>query len=271
MGILKLKNNSICIVFIILLGALLRLIGIFHDYPYSFYPDEAHFVKRALSFGSGDFNPHWFHKPAFYMYILFFEYGLYFVIGKIVGLWQTVADFAVYYIKNPGSFYIIGRLTTMLFGLATIGCVYIVGERHFKKNVGLIGALLLSLSFGHVAACQDIKADIPAAFFAFLSMLFLLNYVQSEKNKHFLIAAGIAGMGTATKDYPIVMMVPIVITIFAFNMKKKEGLSKIFCQFALHLSFALIAFWAMYFICSPYNFHQLKSLYFQEYFLLSNV
>ena len=40
-------------------------LGIWHSYPFSYYGDEVHFVERALSFGSFDFNPHWFHKPAF--------------------------------------------------------------------------------------------------------------------------------------------------------------------------------------------------------------
>ncbi len=89
------RNKSNIIFLILLLAVTLRILGIWHSYPYSFYPDEAHFVKRALSFGSLDFNPHWFHKPALYMYILFFEYGLYFVIGKILGAWNSVSGFAV--------------------------------------------------------------------------------------------------------------------------------------------------------------------------------
>ena len=125
------SNSNRLLWTILLLGALLRLLGIWHGYPFSYYPDEAHFVKRALSFGSFDFNPHWFHKPAFFMYVLFFEYGIYFLFGKLAGLWNTVSDFATTYIVQPGPFYLIGRLTSAFFSLATIYLVFRIGEKQW--------------------------------------------------------------------------------------------------------------------------------------------
>ena len=66
-------------------GAAVRLWGVQHDLPHSYYPDEVHFVQRAVAFGSGDLNPHWFHKPALYMYLLFLEYGVYYCAGLLLG------------------------------------------------------------------------------------------------------------------------------------------------------------------------------------------
>jgi 4-amino-4-deoxy-L-arabinose transferase-like glycosyltransferase len=251
-GLISIKNLSITI--IVLLAVVLRVIGIWHDYPFSFYPDEAHFVKRALSFGSFDFNPHWFHKPAFYMYLLFVDYGIFFIVGKIFGLWQAVSDFAVYYITNPGPFYLIGRLTTMIFGVATIVVVYFLGERYIKKNSGLVAALFLTLSYGHVVACQDIKADIPASFFAILSMYYLIKYLDDNQRVNLLIAAGIAGIGTSTKGYPIIMLFPLcvalVLTTFTSFHENKKRLS----EFIKTFFFMMGSFWALRFVSSPYNF-----------------
>ena len=68
---------------LILIAFSVRFFGIFHDLPFTYYGDEKHFINRAVAFGSGDLNPHWFHKPALYMYLLFFEYGMYFLVGKL--------------------------------------------------------------------------------------------------------------------------------------------------------------------------------------------
>ena len=248
-------NTKKLFLLIILLAGVLRLWGIWHGYPYSYYPDEAHFVKRALSFGSGDFNPHWFHKPAFYMYVLFFEYGLYFLIGKIAGIWSSISDFAVSYIKNPGPFYLIGRFTTILFSLGSIWVVYKLGERHFKKGSGIVAALLLSLSYGHVAASQNIKADTPAMFFVILSMFFLLNYLRDKKRSDLIWTAAFAGMGTATKAYPIVMLLPIVIgVILAHSYGERSIVSRQMGKAAFRIGIALAVFSLFYFVCSPYNF-----------------
>ncbi|MBC8184786.1 glycosyltransferase family 39 protein [candidate division KSB1 bacterium] len=248
------KKNTYSISIILFLAFSLRILGIWHDYPYSFFGDEAHFVKRALSFGSLDFNPHWFHKPAFYMYFLFFEYGIFFVFGKIIGLWGSVSDFAVFYILNPGPFYLIGRITTALFGIATVYVVYLIGEIHFRKNAGLIGALLIALSCGHVVASQDVKADVPTAFFTILSMYYLLNYFADSRRKHIIFSAIFAGVGAATKYYSIVMLGPILMGIFlsyVLNTKPREF--RVIQAFSV-AAIALLSFWGAYFICSPFNF-----------------
>jgi len=248
------SNTKKLFFLVVLLASIIRLWGIWHGYPYSYYPDEAHFVKRALSFGSGDLNPHWFHKPAFYMYLLFCEYSLYFFLGKIAGFWSSISQFAVFFIKNPGPFYLIGRFTTVLFSLGSIWVVYRIGERHFRKNTGIIAALLLSLSYGHIAASQDIKADTPAMFFAILSVLFLLNYVQKEKNRDLIWAAAFAGIGTATKYYPIVMLMPIVLGVILVYCSAEPSFAGRTSRMACLIALVFIAFSLFNFICSPYNF-----------------
>lgn len=254
-SILNDKKSFVLIFLIILIAGILRFLGIWHGYPFSYYPDEAHFVKRALSFGSGNLNPLWFHKPAFFMYILFFEYGLYFVFGKITGMFNSVADFAVSFVKNPGPFYLIGRLTTTIFSLGSIWVVYLTGERHFKKGAGIIAALLLTLSYGHIVASQYVKADIPAMFFVILSIFFLLNYSKDQRFGSLIWASVFAGMGTATKAYPIVMLVPIVAGVIMVNFHKGEGLLSVSLKKAvLYIGATLVVFTLAYFICAPYNF-----------------
>ncbi len=241
-------------ILIIALAAVLRLLGIWHGYPFSYYGDEAHFVKRALSFGSGDLNPHWFHKPAFLMYILFFEYGLYFVFGKIVGLWNSVDGFAVSFITNSGPFYLIGRITIAIFSVASVAMVYLIGERHFKRGTGLSAAMILTLSFAHVVASQDIKADIPATFFTIISMYFLLNYTETNRLKFLWFATALAGMGVAMKFYPLVMLVPIIISIAIIQGKTFEQILQNWRNILLLSLSSVLLLYAVFFIFSPYSF-----------------
>ncbi len=238
-------------ILIILTGTVFRLWGIWHGYPYSYYPDEAHFVKRALAFGSGDLNPHWFHKPAFFMYLLFFEYGVLFIIGKLIGFWDAVRDFAVFYICNPGPFYIIGRVTVSLFSIGMIGVIYLTAKRMANRSVALIASLILCFSFGHVMVAKNVKADVPCAFFTLVSIYYIVAYFKEKKHKYLFFSAIFAGIGTATKTYSIVMLVPLLIALAGDIKSLKSDLIsqkiKIFC-------FCLAFFWISYFICAPYNF-----------------
>ena len=236
---------------IILLGSALRLWGISHGYPYSYYPDEAHFVKRALAFGSGDLNPHWFHKPAFLMYLLFFEYGIFYLAGELVSLWHGVENFAVFYMKNPGPFYLIGRITVSAFSAGIVFLTYLVARRLFNRNTGVLAALLIALSFGHVMVSKDVKADIPCAFFTLASVYFLICYLKGSRKKDIFLSSIFAGIGTATKSYSIVMFLPIFVALITDGAMPvwRDLIPKIRLFLACVLSFYVV-----YFICSPYNF-----------------
>ena len=212
-------------------------------------------MSRALSFGSGDLNPHWFHKPAFYMYVLFFEYGLYYCVGRILAAWSSVDDFALSFIRNPGSFVLIGRLTTVLFGMASIAGVYRLGERHFGRHVGLVGALLLALSLGHVEVSRTIKADMPTTCFGIWSMVFLLGYVRDPRRWSLVASCVLAGMGAATKYYTVVMLLPVCLAVLLVAGRRGDtGRSASFRGRLISLTIAAVAFVGAYFICAPYNF-----------------
>lgn len=236
---------------ILLIGLVMRFWGIWHGYPYSYYSDEAHFVKRALSFGSGDFNPHWFHKPAFFMYMLFFEYGIFYLIGWILNWWQGVDGFAISYIQNPGPFYLIGRVTAMAFSLGTIVLTYLTAKTLFDRKTAIVSALILAISFGHILVSKDIKADTPCAFFTFVSTYFMILYIQGYKDRNIYYSALFAGIGTATKYYSLVMMIPILLAIIFKIFKNNElNLSPVLKKYL----FCLFLFFGSFFICSPFNF-----------------
>ncbi|KPK34115.1 MAG: hypothetical protein AMK70_08535 [Nitrospira bacterium SG8_35_1] len=237
------------IILILMLASVLRFWGIWHDYPFSYYPDEEHFVKRALSFGSGDLNPHWFHKPAFLMYVLFIEYGLFFLIGKIIGVFPDVHAFAVYYFKNSGPFILIGRITVTLFGVLTVYATYRIGVRFWSKQAGLYASLLLALCYGHIFAGQDVKADVPTTFFTVLSVYYLLRICSyGFQTRDYVFAGLMAGLGTATKYYSIALLPCIFLVAFIEGLRNKNFRS------LLKYIYAVISFWATYFIASPYNF-----------------
>ena len=238
---------------LMMLGLVIRFWGIWSDYPHSYYPDEAHFVKRALSFGSGDFNPHWFHKPAFYMYLLFIEYGIFYVVGKLVNLWESVHQFAIFYFSNQGPFYLIGRITTALFSVGTV----LISGMMAKKYVGRTGAIfsmgILTLSYGLVSTSKYVKADTPCMFFTTVSLFFLLQFLDSGRKRNLFLSAVFAGIGTATKYYSMVLQIPIFISILFFYGKRGFNLKTTYRVLAVALT-AIIIYHASFFVFSPFSF-----------------
>jgi len=250
-SILKTIRDNPYLSAIVCTAFIVRFIGVFHDLPYSYFPDELHFISRAAGFGSGDLNPHWFHKPAFFMYLLFFEYGLYFVIGKIIGIFGSLNDFIVYFFQSKGPFLLMGRLTVALFGTGTVLVTYLIGRDSFNRRTGLLAALFLSLVAGHVVSSQVIKADVPTTFFTMLSFYFIARIYDSGRMKDYVLAGVFAGLGMATKYYSIAL-VPTILLAHIFYLRKSH--LPIMQNLINKSSLAIVpVFFITFFIASPYN------------------
>jgi hypothetical protein len=238
---------------ILAVAACLGLWGIRHGLPYSYYPDEAHFVKRALSFGSGDLNPHWFHKPAFFMYILFAEYAALFVTGKVAGLWAGATEFGVRFVRDPGLFYLIGRLTTLGFALGTVAVVMRLGERYLRPGAGLLAGLFLALTTGLLASSQYVKEDVPSMFFATLSLYWVVRYAGTGRLRDLLVAAAAGGASAATKAYGMALL-PVIAAAVLWKCWRPDAAPRGARAAAARLAAAVALFALAQFALAPFSF-----------------
>jgi len=236
---------------LLLVAFFVRVFGIIHDLPFTYFGDEEHFINRSVAFGSGDLNPHWFHKPAWYMYLLFFEYGMYFLIGNLLGWFSSVEEFTLHYFSDMEPFLLIGRMTTVLFSLATIYLTYHIGKIHENRRVGLIAGLFLALCVGNFLSSIVVKADVPATFFAMLSLFFIFRMYEQGKRPDYLLAGLFAGLGMATKYYPITMVVPMFVAHFLYKRKSGAPLTGSILDFKLVAGFFSLGIG--FFAGSPYN------------------
>lgn len=249
------------VVAVVTLAALLRLVGIGHDLPNVYYPDEQHVVNRTLSLGSLDLNPHWFHKPAGLLYLLAGEYGLAYSVGRLAGRMGSVQDFAVGYFVDPSLFFWIGRLTVCVFGIATIALLYRMGRRFHSREIGLLGAILLAVTASHVLSSQEVKEDVPCALLTLASTFFLIRAGERGRARDLCLAGALGGLAVATKYYAFYLLPLSVVAAFLGRFVVSEdgraaqrpGLRGDLQAFAGCIGFALV-FQAVFFLCSPFNF-----------------
>ena len=80
----SLFKDRILLFFLFPFACFVRFYGIDFGLPHTeCRPDESTLVFEALSFFSGDLNPHFFNYPTLYMYVLFGLYILYFAMPNI--------------------------------------------------------------------------------------------------------------------------------------------------------------------------------------------
>lgn len=236
---------------VLLLAAGIRLWGLFHDLPFSFFGDELHFMKRSMAMGTGDLNPHWFHKPTLFMYLWLLVYGLYFLGGMAMGRFESTAEFGAHFLTSPGPFLLLGRLVVFVCGVATVWVVYLIGRRAFgSERAGLASALVAALLAPMVASSQHMKTDVPGGFLIALSILAYLRTRDDLRWRPLILASLLAGAAMGAHYYGIVL-VPTFLAMEIWNgLGRRLPWRKVLLRGAL----VPVLFLAGFFVTSPYNF-----------------
>ncbi len=238
---------------ILLVAFLVRYIGLDWYLPYTYELDEYYTINRSLGFLKyGSIDPGSFMWPSLYFYIQAIGYGLYYFwrlstgsVGSLGELTQT-------------EIFMVGRFTTVLYGLGTVILVYYIAQRMYSRKVGLLSSLFLAFTLLHVKYSRLIRPDVPMTFFITLSFLCIYLIYERGKTRDYLLATIFAGLSIATKYTGALLIVPIFLAHLFRGLKEKKTLFRIFLsrRVLLILVFSAVGF----FIAFPYGLLRFSSL-----------
>ena len=257
------KSSGLPLSAVAILGILLalavaiRLHGLFHDLPFSYYGDELAFVKRSMSLGAGDLNPHWFNKPAFLMYLLLGCFGACYVVGWAFGAFVSSEAFGAYFLHDMGPFLLIARSVVAAFGMATIYGTFLLAKKAWRSlPAGLCAAAVVACLPAMVAGSQVVKEDVPAAAFIVFSLYAYLYSRDTPRIWPLVLAGGLAGLSMATKYYGVIL-VPVFLLAEGARLlgaKSTGGKTSTVPKWCARSAVIVISFTAAFFAASPYNF-----------------
>ena len=242
------KKKQILLLFIIILALIVRLWGITFGLPGVDHGDETEVVNHAVRFGSGDLNPHRFQYGSLIQYILFIFYGIYFLIGYLLGTFSSVHQFALSFINDPTVFYLIARGLSAVLGIATLGITYLIGKKVKGEEVGLLSALFLALSYQHVIHSHYCTVDIALTFFFTLAIYQCLMLFQRDHSWSYILAGLSIGLAIATKFNGVIASLALIAVHF-LKGEKFNLLEKVFCK---KLWLGIGAIFIGHFIACPY-------------------
>lgn len=240
---MSIKQGNLLATLVILLGFLVRVWGIDFGLPDKHIIDETEVIYTAFYAGANNLKPLRFEYSPFVSYILLAEYSAYFVLGRLLGYFATAPDLFVNYISDPTIFLLLGRLTMVLAGTATVWILWLVGNKFFNRRIGLIGSLLLSLSFLHAKESHYLKRDTLAAFFVLASFYFAIRILRGAKIKDYILAGVFSALSLGAKYYGS-LIIPIVLIAHLLrknNLFSAASLRKLASFiFATFLTFSVI-------------------------------
>jgi 4-amino-4-deoxy-L-arabinose transferase-like glycosyltransferase len=218
------KKLGLLILGLLLAAILIRVWGFRFGLPYLYHFDEPTYVSAALNLGAGSIGKQ--PNPTGFSNFLFVEYGALFVFGRMLGNFNSLAEFEQVYRTDPSNFMIIARLTSIIFGGLTIPVVFYLGKEIRNLIVGLIAALFLLTSFLHIRDSHFAVPDITATFFVCLATLLSLISIQKNDPIYLGLTSVSTGLAITTKwnVWPIMLTLGLnIIFILRSSVKGKSG------------------------------------------------
>ncbi len=204
------RYEGLALFIILVAGFILRVSGNDFGLPHVFHPDEGYEVNRALQLGAGSYDFTRAGKGG-YFYLLFIEYGVFFVVAYLLGLVSSAEDFAVLFISDPTWFYLIGRTTTAVIGTATVYLLYRLVSRLVSPLAGLAAAALLCVSPLHVEHSHYITVDVPLTFLMLLSFYCFTIMEPRSGVKPYVWAALVMAGAAMTKLPGVLLVIPFAV------------------------------------------------------------
>ena len=200
----KASSHAGAIAAVLGLAFLLRVWGIGFGIPLvDARPDEIEVVGRAVRLLSGDLNPHFFHYPSFFFYL----------VGAVVAAWTAIVVLTGGSVEgvitaaavDPSPFILMARWLSALAGVATVAVVYGIGRRFSGTGVGLVAALFLAVSPLHGRDSHFGTTDVTLALFLSLAVWALLVAYEEGRIRDYAIAGLFSGLAASTKYVGLIM------------------------------------------------------------------
>jgi 4-amino-4-deoxy-L-arabinose transferase-like glycosyltransferase len=216
-------NPKILFVVVFLIALLFRLWGINYDLPYIYHPDEP--VALAIlqtMLRTGDLNPHFFHWPSFLLYVNLAIYIPYYLLGKLLGVFQSPGEILDLTQLAMGVTYtstsltvLLGRLITVTFSLGSVLLTFLIGRQLSGKLwVGLIAAFMIAISPTNVGQSRFITPDTFATFFILASFLMSVLIFQKGGIGYYLLGGIFIGLAASSKYNGVLAVIPLLIAHF---------------------------------------------------------
>ncbi len=209
---------------IAVLGFGLRVWAIDYGLPGIYNPDEIPILNRALALARSA-NPKNFLYPSLHFYALFAWEALFFVVGRVFGLYQSLSAFQEEFFTDPSRLILAGRAFTAVCGTALLVVVYRLGARLYGAAVGVASAAFLAVSPFMVRDAHYIKLDVTVALMNAIAHVaiarLVVDPIAAARPRSWIVAGVFTGLAISTQYY--VLFSVIAIALVALGDIRRSG------------------------------------------------
>lgn len=235
------------IIILISIGLIIRFLAIDYGLPSTYNSTEYFIAKNALSFGARQsLIPLNFIYPTFYTYLVTAIFALYFLVGKLLSWFPTATDFAVHYLVNPSTFYLLGRSVNALLIIFCAIILYKICRFMLQPVLSLLISLGIFFSFNIFCFTLWMVPDGLLVCGTSITLYFIIkNNLHTLSFWELLIGSVICGLTISTKYNAGFLAAGWIIAV---SLTHGLDLSRRWSRTVIAIFFVMIGF----FIGSPY-------------------
>lgn len=204
--------HRVVLLAIVAFAAWTHLVGVRGDLPWAYESDEGKFAVLSIRMATaGDPNPRWFGHPGS---TLVYPLAAIFHVANAVDagqpLLQVDPGLAARVGGDPGRYFLLGRILTVLYAVAALPLLFAIGRRAFDPTTGVVAAWLAALSPLALLHAQLLRTDSAGLFFGCLALLLSLRVLEHPSRGAHAVAGLALGVAIGTR-YFLVTFVPALV------------------------------------------------------------
>ena len=204
---------------LVICSVALNLIGIDFEVSGRYYRDEGIYYAAAEDLNQGRLLPESFIYGHFPYYVYAVALWVQSLFPQAIG-WLTNLLYGTH--KEVEVSWLLLRSINAGMGALTTIPVFVIGFRVAGLMAGSLGALLIIFSPIYTEISRLIISDVPSAFFATLSLMFVSFLIKEERWAPYLLAGVAAGLAAASK-YPAGVVVVAIVAIWSYwRLRKRD-------------------------------------------------
>ncbi len=218
------KAKVLFIFGVLFLAFILRLLGIGYGLPDLSHPDEARVILDTLSMGQrSSLLPQRPDYALLFRYFLLFLFGVYYLLGNLIGVFKDSADFALQFMIDPGRIYLLARFVSVFFGTALGAAAYFLGKKIFQSESIAITALVFTLfEFQLLQHAQWAIYPVFFCFFTLTAFYCMFKFLRSSRAKDFAMAGAACGLAISAQNQGVYLIPSLLLSLF-LNFRRSRG------------------------------------------------
>lgn len=250
---MNIRLGLICLFFFALF---LRGYGLDFGLPHTdCRPDETTIIQIALNLLKGDLNPHFFHYPSLFFYVLASLYWFY--MRGCVWLGTPVENVWIQLSVNPEPLYLISRALSAFAGALTIFPTFYLVRQFQNQKTAWVATFLVSVCFLHVRDSHFGTTDIGMTLLTMTALYFIVRYNFFPDRKTLVFAGLFTGLALSTKYGAIFLVIPMILVLGDQYFLGPKRFQQFLFSFLLYIGAVFFVF-AM---TSPYIFLDFSTFY----------